>query len=59
MDGQEKKQIRGDIPAEELTDLFFLAMRGVTVDWSRTDGRYSVVSKMDRYIGLFVQALCV
>ena len=59
MDGQEKKQIRGDIPAEELTDLFFLAMRGVTVDWSRTDSRYSVVSKMDRYIGLFVQALCV
>jgi len=59
MGGQEKKQIRGDIPAEELTDLFFLAMRGVTVDWSRTDGRYSVVSKMDRYIGLFVQALCV
>ena len=59
MDGQEKKQIRGDIPAEELTDLFFLAMRGVTVDWSRTDGRYSVVSKLDRYIGLFVQALCV
>lgn len=55
--GQEKKQIRGDIAASELTEMFLLALRGVTVDWSRVNGTYSVVEKMENYISIFVQAL--
>ena len=55
--GQEKQQIRKDIRAEDLAQMFLLALRGVTVDWSRVDGRYSVQEKMEQYISLFVQAL--
>ena len=55
--GQEKQQIRSDIGAEDLAQMFLLALRGVTVDWSRVDGRYSVREKMEQFISLYVQAL--
>ena len=55
--GQEKRQIRADLSPEELAQMFLLALRGVTVDWSRVDGRYSVRARMEQYISLFVQAL--
>lgn len=55
--GQQKRQIAGDMDAAELTEFFLLAMRGVTTDWSRHGGSYSVVEKMDEFIGLFVKAI--
>ena len=55
--GQEKRQIRADISAEDLAQMFLLALRGVTVDWSRVNGCYSVRDRMEQYISLFVQAL--
>ncbi len=55
--GQAKGEIAVSRSAEELSMLFLMAMRGVTTDWSRCDGRYSVVEKMEQFISLFVLAL--
>lgn len=55
--GQQKGQIAGGRQAGELTEYFLLAMRGVTTDWSRHGGSYSVVEKMDDFISLFVRAI--
>ena len=55
--GQEKGQITTMHPAEELSSMFLLAIRGVTTDWSRCGGSYSVVDRMHLYISLFIKAL--
>lgn len=55
--GQASGQIIASRSAEELSMMFLLAIRGVTTDWSRCEGRYSVVEKMEQYISLFVTAL--
>lgn len=55
--GQAKGEITTSRSAEELSMLFLMAMRGVTTDWSRCEGRYSVVEKMEQFISLFVVAL--
>ena len=55
--GQAKGEVTASRTAEELSLLFMLAMRGVTTDWSRCEGRYSVVEKMEQFISLFVAAL--
>ncbi|MCD8016646.1 MAG: TetR/AcrR family transcriptional regulator [Oscillospiraceae bacterium] len=55
--GQEKGQITSAMDAQELASMFLLAMRGVTVDWSRMNGEYDAVEKMDKFIGLFLTAL--
>ncbi|MCD8254409.1 MAG: TetR/AcrR family transcriptional regulator [Oscillospiraceae bacterium] len=55
--GQEKGQITRAMDAQELASMFLLAMRGVTMDWSRMNGEYDVVEKMGKFIGLFLTAL--
>jgi AcrR family transcriptional regulator len=55
--GQEKNQISRVYDAEMLAHFFLLALRGVTTDWSRHGGKYSVVDMMDIYISFFVRAL--
>lgn len=55
--GQEKNQISLIYDAKTLTEFFLLAMRGVTADWSRHDGGYSVTDMMDKYISFFIRAL--
>lgn len=54
--GQEKGQIIQSESAETLADYFLLAMRGVAADWSRNDNSYPIIERMDRFIGLFLQA---
>lgn len=54
--GQGKGQITARIPARELAEAFMLMLRGVTMDWSRRDGAYDVVERMDRHIALAVCA---
>lgn len=55
--GQEKGQITLSFSAEKLTDFFLLTIRGVTADWSRHGGSYSIVEMMDEYIAFFVRSL--
>ena len=57
--GQEKNQISKTHSFEELSELFLLSLRGVTTDWSRHNGSYSVTDKMDRYIALIVESMRV
>lgn len=57
--GQEKKQISKMYSCEELSELFLLSLRGVTTDWSRHNGSYSVTDKMDRYIAFIVESMRV
>jgi len=55
--GQEKGQICQVHDAETLAEFFLLAIRSVTVDWSRNNGNYSVTQRMDDYINFFLRAL--
>lgn len=54
--GQQKGQISALRPAAELVEAFMLMLRAVTMDWSRRDGSYDVVEKMDRYIDIAIRA---
>jgi AcrR family transcriptional regulator len=54
--GQEKGQISKEYDCHELVELFVMTLRGVTTDWSRRNGSYSIVEKMDRYIAIFLRA---
>ena len=55
--GQEKGQITSEYSPEMLAANFLLSFRGVTADWSRHDGGYPIVEKMDSYIEFFVRSL--
>ena len=54
--GQEKGQITTESSPELLTELFLLTLRSVTMDWSRRDGSYPIVDKMNAYIDVFLRA---
>lgn len=55
--GQEKGQIIPSLPAEELTRLYLIALRGVSVDWTRHNGGYDLLQTMDTFTGLFLRSL--
>ena len=55
--GQEKGQIRADIPPEELTELIFIQIRGLGVDWTRRNGSYSMIDKGEEYIDLILKGI--
>jgi len=55
--GQQKGQITCMYDVATLTEYFLLALRGVTTDWSRHDGSYSVVEKMDAYVDFWLKAI--
>lgn len=54
--GQDKGQITQEYETDVLVDLFLAALRSVTLDWSRREGSYSIVERMDQYIAIFVRA---
>lgn len=55
--GQKKGQITSEYSAAELAELYLLALRGITTDWSRNNGRYAIVDKMDMYIRLWLKGI--
>ena len=55
--GQQKGQFTAEKTAPQLTELFLLALRAVSTDWSRCDGAYSVTERMDEFISLFIRGL--
>lgn len=54
--GQEKGQISREFDKDTLVESFMLMLRSITLDWSRRDGSYSVIEKMDRYMSFAVRA---
>jgi TetR/AcrR family fatty acid metabolism transcriptional regulator len=55
--GQEKKEIRTDTDAEELTRFLFVLARGVVFEWSLYEGRYDLEATMHKYIEILVSTL--
>lgn len=55
--GQQKGQFTAEKTAPQLTELFLLALRAVSTDWSRCDGAYSVTERMDEFMALFIRGL--
>ena len=54
--GQEKGQITKNFSLDFLVNSFILMLRSVTMDWSRRDGSYDIVKKMDDFILIFIHA---
>ena len=55
--GQEKAQIRSDIPAEELTELIMIQIRGLGVDWTRRNGSYSMIERGKEYTDTILKGI--
>ena len=55
--GQDKEQITREYDVDTLTDLFITTLRGVTLDWSRREGSYPLLERMDRDVAILMRAL--
>ena len=55
--GQQKGQFTAEKTPQQLTELFLLALRAVSTDWSRCGGAYPVVERMDEFMALFIKGL--
>lgn len=56
-EGQAGGSIRADLGAGELAELYLLALRAVTTDWSRNNGSYSIAGKMEGFIGIWLRGI--
>lgn len=45
------------VKAEELTRLYLIALRGVSVDWTRHNGSYDLLGTMDTFLSLFLRSV--
>ena len=54
--GQEKGQITREYDVDKLTELFLTTLRGITLDWSRRDGSYPLLERMDRDVEILLRA---
>lgn len=52
---QKKGQIGTRFSAEELTEFTLLMLRSVSTDWSRREGNYDIVQKVDDFTEFFIQ----
>ena len=55
--GQEAGQITRSLPLAELTRLYLIALRGVSVDWTRHNGSYDLLGTMDTFLSLFLRSV--
>ena len=53
--GQKKGQITADYDADTLTELFLTTLRGVTLDWSRREGNYALMERMEQNISILLR----
>ena len=54
--GQAKGQITTDRDADTLAGLFLTVLRGITLDWSRREGNYALVERLDQSIDILLRA---
>ena len=55
--GQAEGSISVALSPAELTELYLLALRAVTTDWSRNDGCYPIVEKMEKFIDIWLKGI--
>ena len=55
--GQAEGSITRGRSPEELTELYLLALRAVSTDWSRNDGRYPIGEKMESFIDIWLRGI--
>lgn len=55
--GQNSGEFNKLLPPAKTTELILTAIRGVTIDWSRRDGRYNLIERMDEFTAFFFRAL--
>lgn len=55
--GQEKGQIRTDMSSAELTEMFFIFIRGLGVDWTRRNASYDLQVKGIKYFETIIDTL--
>jgi hypothetical protein len=56
-EGQRKGQITRLYSPNALSEYILFSIRGVSTDWSRHDGSYSVTDKMRDYMSFVIRAL--
>ena len=55
-DGQRKGQITQDYDSGTLTELFLTTLRGITLNWSRREGSYALIERVDKNMDLLLRA---
>ncbi len=56
-EGQAQGCIVSAHSPESLTELYLLALRGITTDWSRNSGRYPLEEKMAEFIDIWLKGI--
>ncbi len=56
-EGQTEGCIAASQSPGELAELYLLALRAITTDWSRLGGSYSIVEKMELFIGIWLKGI--
>ena len=54
---QESNEFTAETSADELTSLFFMALRGITVDWTRRDAGFDIVKTGSEYIKILLKGM--
>ena len=57
LEGQQKGQIRDDIPVNEISKMYALCERGIMYDWCICNGDYSLKNYGARFMPLFLEPL--
>ena len=55
--GQRLGELDDSLPAEEAAALFMIALRGLSLDWTRRNGSYSLTGRGTVYIDFLIKAI--
>ena len=56
-EGQRDGSIICSKSPQQLAELYLLALRAVTTDWSRNNGRYPICSKMEEFMEIWLKGI--
>lgn len=54
---QANGEFSKELSAEELTSLFFMSLRGITVDWTRREAGFDIVKTGSEYIQILLKGM--
>ena len=55
--GQERGTLSADVPPETAAAMFMIALRGLSLDWTRRNAAYSLTGQGDVYINFLIKAI--
>ena len=55
--GQNKGQIKNDLSATKYAEMFLVALRGLTIDWTRRNAAYSLQDEGQEYIQFLLSGM--